>query len=222
MKSIAFIKREAINWMLILLPIIYLLVVYDRLPPFDPLPLSWEQSIYYLLIFNVCVLFFAYLRLIIKPEIVPRTTLHDNPKILHRVKTLIICFISLLSLSYISEKIGIQFNWAKIGIILAMGFIMVFGNIYPTIRFNYVIGIKNAWTLSNEQIWNKTHRFAGKVAFLGGLIGALYGILFDPFPVPYMPVIWVGYVFFLHLISYVYSYLIFRKSQLGHSQESNN
>jgi len=222
MKSIAFIKREAVNWILILLPFIYLIVVYDRLPPFNPFPLNWEQSIYYLLIFNTSVSVLGYLWLLIKPEIVPKTTLHGNPKILYRIKTLIICYISLLSLTYISENIGISFNWSKIGHILAMGFVMVFGNIYPTIRFNYVIGIKNAWTLSNEQIWNKTHRFAGKVAFLGGLIGALYGILFDPFPVPYMPVFWVGYIFLLYLIPTIYSYLVFKKLQLDHPEASNH
>jgi len=221
MKSTAFIKREAINWIFILLPFIYLIIVYDKLPPFNPFPLNWEQSIYYLLIFNTSVSFLGYLWLLIKPEIVPRTTLHENPKILYRIKTLLLGYISLLSLTYISEKIGISFNWSKIGIILAMAFMMVVGNLYPTIRFNFVIGIKNAWTLSDEHIWNKTHRFSGKVAFWGGLIGALYGILFDPFPVPYMPVIWVGYVFLLLFISHAYSYLIFRKLHPDHPEESH-
>ena len=222
MNSIVFIKREAINWILILLPFIYLFVVYDRLPPFAPFPLNWEQSIYYLLIFNTSVSVLGYLWLLIKPEIVPKTTLHGNPKILYRIKTLIICYISLLSLTYISEKIGISFNWSKIGFILAMVFIMVFGNLYPTIRFNFVIGIKNAWTLSDEGIWNKTHRFSGKLYFFGGLTGALYGILFDTHLVPYMPVIMVGYVFLLLFISHLYSYLIYRKMQPDHPKEPNH
>ena len=222
MKSKAFIKREAVNWMLILLPLVYLFVVYDRLPPFNPFPLNWEQSIYYLLIFNTSVSFLGYIWFLIKPAIVPKTTLHSNVKSLHRLKTLVLCYISLLSLTYISEKIGISFNWQKIGFIIAMVFIMVVGNLYPTIRFNYVIGIKNAWTLSDERVWNKTHRFSGKISFYGGLTGALYGILFDTHPVPYMPVILVGYVFLLLFISHLYSYLIFRKLQLNHPEESNH
>ena len=218
MKRIAFIKREAINWILLLLPFIYLLFVYDRLPPFAPFPVNWGQSIYYLLIFTMGVSFLVYLMLLIKPAIFPKTTFHENPKSLHRIKTLILCFTSLLSLSYISEEIGIPFNWSKIGFILSMVFIVVFGNLYPTIRFNYMIGIKNAWTHSDERIWKKTHRFAGKVYFMGGLIGAIYGILFDPHSVPYMPVIWVGYVFALLLLSNIYSYMVYRKLQLHHKE----
>jgi uncharacterized membrane protein len=116
-------------------------------------------------------------------------------------------------MTFISEKIGIAFNWSKIGFILAMVFMMTVGNIYPTIRFNYFIGIKTSWTLSNEHIWKKTHQFAGKVYFYGGLVGALYGIFFNVNPVPYMPVILVGYVFGLQFITKFYSYLIYRQIQ---------
>ena len=218
MKSAAFIKREAINWILILLPLIYLLFVYDKLPRFLPFPLDREQSIYYLCIFNMSVSFLVYVKLLIKPAIFPKTTFHKNLKSLHRFKTLILLFISLLSLTYISEAIGIQYNWSKIGFIAAMMFITVMGNLYPTIKHNYFIGIKNAWTLSNELIWNRTHLFAGKVFFLGGLTGVLYGIFFNENIVPYMPVIMVGYVFSLVLTPHIFAYILHRKLQ-AHQQD---
>ena len=213
MKTVSFIKREAINWILILLPIVYLLFVYEKLPRFAPVPLDGEQSIFYVLIFNMGVSFLVYVKLLIKPAIVPKTTFHRNLKSLHRFKTLILSFISLLSLTYISEKIGIPFNWSKIGFIAAMTFITVMGNLYPTIKHNYFIGIKNSWTLSNELIWNKTHRFAGKIFFWGGLTGALYGIFFNVNIVPYMPVVMVVYVFSLVLIPHIYAYILYRKLQ---------
>ena len=89
----------------------------------------------------------------------------------------------------------------------------VFGNLYPNIGYNYIIGIKNPWTQSNEHIWKKTHRFAGKIFFFGGLIGALYGIFFNVNSVPYMPIIYVGYTFTLLFISHLYSYLLYRQLQ---------
>ena len=146
MKRMAFIKREAMNWILLMLPFIYFLIVYDRLPRFAPFPVNWGQSIYYQLIFTMGVSFLVYLMLLIKPALVPKTSFQENPKSLHLVKTLILCFTSLLSLIYISAEIGIPFNWSKIAFILGMVFMLAFGNIYPTIRFNFVIGIKNAWT----------------------------------------------------------------------------
>ncbi len=213
MKYLKFIKREAINWLLILLPFIYILLVYDRLPRFAPFQADSEQRIYQLLLFTMGFCILTYIVLLVKPSIVPKTAFHDNLKSLHRIRTLMVVFLSFLSLTYISQGIGIPFNWSKTGFIIAMVFMAVFGNLYPTIRYNYIIGIKNPWTQSNEHIWKKTHRFAGKVFFFGGLIGALYGILFDVNPVPYMPVIWVGYTFTLLFIPNLYSYLLYRQFQ---------
>ena len=213
MKIIKFIKREAINWLLISLPFIYILLVYDRLPRFAPFQTDSEQRIYQLLLFTMGLCILWYIVLLVKPSIVPKTAFHGNLKSFHRIRTLMVVFLSFLSLTYISQEIGIPFNWSKTGFIIAMGFMAVFGNLYPTIGYNYIIGIKNPWTQSNEHIWKKTHRFAGKIFFFGGLIGALYGILFNVNPVPYMPVICVGYTFTLLLIPNIYSYLLYRQSQ---------
>lgn len=213
MKIIKFIKREAIHWLLISLPFIYILLVYDRMPRFAPFQIDNEQIIYYNLLFINVISIFMYFVLLIKPSMVPKTAYHDNLKTFQRIRTLMVVFFSLLSLIFISIKIGIPFNWTKTAFLLGMGYMMLFGNLYPTIRHNFFIGIKNSWTLSNELIWKKTHRFAGKIFFFGGLIGAIYGILFSVNPVPYMPVIWVGYTFTLLLIPNIYSYLLYRQIQ---------
>ncbi len=212
MKIKEILKREAINWLFILMPFIYIILVYDRLPGFAPFQIDREQAMYQYILFLMGVSIFWYVILLVRPSIFPKTAFHQNLKSFHRMRTLMLAFISLLSMTFISGKIGITFNWIKISLILSMVFVAAVGNLYPTIRFNYMIGIKNSWTQSNEIIWKKTHSFAGKVFFWGGLIGAMYGILFDVNPVPYMPVIYVGYVFTLVFIPHVFSYLLFRKT----------
>ena len=214
MKTVAFIKREAINWILILVPLFCLIFIHDKLPRFAPFPLDSEQNIYYLLMFNFGVSILIYSKLLIKPVIHPKTTLHSNLRTLHRFKTLILLFISVLSLSYISRKIGIPLNWTKISFIAATIFITVMGNLYPTIKYNYFLGLKNAWTLSDELIWNRTHRFAGKVFFWGGLTGTIYGIFLNVTIVPYIPAVFGGYVLVLVLIPHIYSYILHRKLQV--------
>jgi uncharacterized membrane protein len=47
---------------------------------------------------------------------------------------------------------------------------MVIGNLLPKCKRNYFIGIKVPWALNNDENWNKTHRFAGKVWVAGGAI----------------------------------------------------
>ena len=48
--------------------------------------------------------------------------------------------------------------------------LMSAGNMMPKIKANYFIGIRTPWTLGNKHVWYKTHRFAGKVWFFGGLL----------------------------------------------------
>ena len=54
---------------------------------------------------------------------------------------------------------------------LILGFSFMFiGNYMPKIKQNKTLGIKLKWTLNNEENWNATHRFAGKVWFFGGFL----------------------------------------------------
>ncbi len=44
------------------------------------------------------------------------------------------------------------------------------GNIMPKVPKNFFIGIKTPWTLSSDDIWQKTHRLGGWLFVLGGLV----------------------------------------------------
>lgn len=46
---------------------------------------------------------------------------------------------------------------------------IVIGNYMPKCKQNYSIGIKIPWALNSENNWNYTHRLAGKVWVIGGL-----------------------------------------------------
>ena len=47
---------------------------------------------------------------------------------------------------------------------------IVLGNYMPKARQNHTFGIKIKWTLENEENWNATHRFAGKLWVAIGVI----------------------------------------------------
>lgn len=161
MKISEFIKKEALNWLFILLSFLYIIIVYDKMPRFT---LS-QINIYYGLLFVMGNFVIWYIITLIKPSTVPKTAYHDHLKSFYRLKTIIFAFLSLLSMTFISEAIRISLNWSKIGFILAGVFMAAIGNFYPTIRYNYFIGIRNSCTRSSELIWNKTHQFAGKIFF---------------------------------------------------------
>lgn len=51
------------------------------------------------------------------------------------------------------------------------------GNYLPKCRPNRTVGIRISWTLGSEENWIATHRFAGKVWVIGGLIMVLAALL---------------------------------------------
>lgn len=54
------------------------------------------------------------------------------------------------------------------------------GNYLPKCRWNSTIGIKVKWALRNEENWNATHRLAGKIWVVGGVLIMLFAFLPEP------------------------------------------
>lgn len=102
----------------------------------------------------------------------------------------------------------------NIDILLHLGMGMLFlllGNYLPKCRQNHTIGIRVPWTLTSEENWNKTHRFAGKVWVIGGFI-----IMITVFiPTQLFAYILVAFTLILALIPTVYSYIYYRKQMSG-------
>jgi uncharacterized membrane protein len=42
---------------------------------------------------------------------------------------------------------------------------------------NFYIGVRTPWTLANEEVWERTHRFAGWLFMVGGGVGVLAALL---------------------------------------------
>ena len=83
----------------------------------------------------------------------------------------IIPFVSCLSMiSIFGESLGYSMMSGLLAQI-CMGVVMiVIGNYLPKTHRNYIIGIRLPWTLESDKNWRKTHRLAGKIWVLGGLL----------------------------------------------------
>ncbi|NCB42636.1 MAG: DUF1648 domain-containing protein [Clostridia bacterium] len=82
--------------------------------------------------------------------------------------------------------------------------LVICGNYLPKSRRNYTVGIKLPWTLDSDENWNKTHRFAGPVWVVGGL-------LFIATAFVHAPYVGVGIIVALVALPTIYSYLTYRK-----------
>lgn len=91
---------------------------------------------------------------------------------------------------------------------LVFGFLfLIIGNYLPKCQQNRTIGIKMPWTLANEENWNATHRFAGRVWMIGGVLLLASAFL----PQEIFIFVMLGIVFLAILIPMLYSYLLWKR-----------
>ncbi len=115
--------------------------------------------------------------------------------------SLMVCGITLsIALGYTS---GI---FTAILIVLATAFI-VLGNYMPKMTRNPTMGIKLKWTLSNDENWNATHRFGGKVAVTVGFLC----LLAIPLPSQAFPFVALVASLSVVLLPTIYSYCFYKK-----------
>lgn len=81
------------------------------------------------------------------------------------------------------------------------------GNYMPKVKQNARMGVKIYWTLHNEENWNKTHRFAGKIWVIGGVVVMLTALL----PSKWMVSVLIPMILLLAFAPMVYSYCIYRR-----------
>ena len=115
-------------------------------------------------------------------------------------------FISLLC-SGITLSMALGYP-VKIQVILPilMGVLFILiGNYLPKTKQSYTMGIRVPWTLASEENWNRTHRLAGFLWVLGGLVFILTGIFGWP-PAAYLVPLLV-----VTLVPIVYSYILYRR-----------
>ena len=81
----------------------------------------------------------------------------------------------ILLASFHPGKIAVSHIVAVLVGVLLMGL----GNIMPEIKSNFYMGIKTPWTLSDDQIWHRTHRLGGRLFVAAGAVMVL-SVLFLP------------------------------------------
>ena len=86
---------------------------------------------------------------------------------------------------------------------------IIIGNYLPKARQNYTIGIKIPWTLANEENWNRTHRLAGYLWMICGILMIIISLT------RFVPTEWlVGIFLIMVLIPCIYSYWMHAKKGL--------
>ena len=89
--------------------------------------------------------------------------------------------------------------------------LVVIGNLLPRARSNWFVGIRTPWTLSSDRVWEKTHRFGGRLFVVGGILIAAAGVV----GATWTRWVLVTVIAACSLGAVVYSYVEWRKEKRG-------
>ena len=174
------LKTLIITSIVILLPILAGVILWNQLP--DPMPSHWNAageidgwSNKPFTIFGLPLILLAAQWLCTLGTAADPKKNNHPVKIVHLVLWIIPVlsvvmhtFVYLIALGY-----GVRME-VVMPVLIGLIFTII-GNYLPKCKQNYTIGIKIPWTLDNEENWNKTHRFAGWLWTVCGILIMLTG-----------------------------------------------
>lgn len=202
-------KTMILTSIVMLIPILIGVLLWDRLPEqvathfdFEGNPNEWTSRGF--------TVFGIPLFLLVCQWIAAVATLSDpkHKNLSEKVFKLILWLVPIVSLILVfvtyGYALGYETSEGSIAFAIMGIFFIVIGNYLPKCRQNYTVGIKIPWTLHDEENWNHTHRMAGYLWMLGGLI--MLANIFLKWDWLFAVVLAVAV-----LVPMIYSYLYYRK-----------
>lgn len=206
--------KSAVFWFFALFPFLYSAACYGRLPArvathFNAAGVPNGYSSRAMAAFGLPAFYFAVTLLVfVMLKIDPKSeNINRSPKVKAAVLWGTVILFNVVQASMLLTGMGFHL---KIGVItgVSVGFLfLVIGNYLPKCKPNYTMGIRLPWTLASEENWRRTHRFAGPLWIVGGVIIALGSFLAS------FTWLIVGVAVLLAIVPAVYSYLVFRNEQ---------
>ncbi|MCW3975338.1 MAG: DUF1648 domain-containing protein [Candidatus Bathyarchaeota archaeon] len=130
-------------------------------------------------------------------------------KFRHYYQRFLILFMVFLFYTHfltILWNIGLRFDMIQLFLPAISILVYYSGILIENSKLNWFVGIRTPWTLSNEKVWNKTHKIGGKLFKAAGII-ILLGILVRDYAIFFIiiPIITIT------IYTIVYSYIEYQK-----------
>jgi uncharacterized membrane protein len=204
---------RVISWVVVLLAFVAGVLVYPRLPGMVAshwnelgavdgyMPRLWGVFLVPLIMVAMGLLFWVI------PAIDPlKHNIATFRPQYDRFVVLILLFMLAVHVFTLLWNMGLEIRINRF-MPVAMGLVFFFvGDLIRNAKRNFFVGIRTPWTLSNDLVWEKTHRLGAVLFQASGVVAAL-GALFERLSMWFIlaPVMIAG------LIPTVYSYFEFRR-----------
>ena len=209
-------KRSiAALWLLALLPLVLVAVCYTRLP--DRVPMHWgidgavnryggKNELWLMgALGPVLALLLQFL-----PRLDPKKRNYERFHTYYEAAALVIMAFLAVVMGVVLVECFRPGTLSVGRVVSALaGLLFLFlGNLMGKVKPNFFLGIRTPWTISDPDVWNRTHRLGGGLFFLCGLATLASALL-----LPGAVTFWVlmGGVLTAALVPAAMSYLWYRK-----------
>lgn len=113
-------------------------------------------------------------------------------------------YLSLVHVGIIAFNLGYEFDFVLL-VLVGTAFLLYYAGVLLSVaRPNWFVGIRTPWTLSNDEVWDRTHDLGAtlfKLAAAVSLVGVFFGeyaVFFLLVPVLLSAAITVAYSYYLY------------------------
>ncbi|MBU0476650.1 SdpI family protein [Patescibacteria group bacterium] len=103
-------------------------------------------------------------------------------------------------------NVGVKFNMAYVLMPAIAVLFYYIGILLDNSKKNWFIGIRTPWTLSDDKVWDKTHKIGGRL-FKACAIVAIFGLFFSNYAILFM----VIPVILTSIYTFIYSFFEYKK-----------
>lgn len=212
MKSSSLSRLDWLSLACIAGTLLLVILMYPRLP--EQIPVHWnaagEIDRYSSRLFGVLMMPGIALATFVLFKVLPPMSpkgfrLDESRSTLDVIQVVLVALACAIGVATVLIAVGVQLDMVKV-VLMGLGLmLMVTGNVLNKVRKNFFVGIRTPWTLADDEVWAKTHRFAGRTFFAGGLLVCVLAF-FQSSAIPVLAGVSIAV-----LLPVVYSFFVYRK-----------
>jgi len=122
-----------------------------------------------------------------------------------------IAFLGVVHALALGQSLGWRVDITTVVLVCAGAMFVLFGNLMPLARSNFIFGIRTPWTLSSEYVWARAHRVGGYAMVAAGLLTMVSAFFARPVGV----LVALASMMLAGMIPVVYSYLLWSRDRSG-------
>jgi immunity protein, SdpI family len=122
-----------------------------------------------------------------------------------------IAFLGVVHVLVLGQSLGWRVDITAVVFVCGGAMLVLFGNLLPLARSNFIFGIRTPWTLSSEHVWMRAQRLGGYAMVAAGLLTMAAAFLDRPAGV----VVALASVILAGAIPVVYSYVLWSRDRPG-------